>query len=727
MKKFWGIAFCLFLSLAATASDGWKGQWISKEYYQSEPNTWIAYRKTVTVTNVPKSLVARIAADTKYWLWINEKLVVFEGGLKRGLNQYSTYYDEVDIAPYLTTGDNVIAVLVWHFGKNGFSHIDSGTGGLLFDAQSPELNICSDATWISDVYRAYKNTCGPQPNYRLPESNVCFDAREEITNWNMKNFQGKLYPSLYIAEANDGPFGKLVKRPIPLWKDYGLKDYISTRRSGDTLKCRLPYNCQATPWLKVKAPAGKSILMLTDNNEIGGGPYRFSVRAEYITKEGEQEYESLGWMNGNEIWYIVPAGVDVEAVKFRETGYNADFVEPFKSNDPFYNELWKRAQRTLYLTMRDSYMDCPDRERAQWWGDEVNELGETFYALTPSAQSLATKGIYELMGWQRENGIINAPVPAGNYSKELPLQMLASVGWYGFYTQYFYSGDSSFVPKIYDGMRKYLHEVWKTDDEGLVIERNGDWNWNDWGKNSDRGVLTNCWYYLALKAEQKFAEQLGRTADAQQDGAMMKKIEQNFDKRFWTGNGFRSPNYKDETDDRSQAMAVVSGLATKDKYPILIKLLQTNYFASPYMEKYVFEALFAMGDASSALQRMKNRFTQMVSDNSYTTLWENWKRSEGTMNHGWTGGPLTLLSQKLCGIEPTSPGFATFRVAPSLGTLKQASASVALTKGIIKVNVEKKGNKLKVSLTVPEGTSAEVVFPSGKSVKAEAGTYQWTK
>ena len=50
-----------------------------------------------------------------------------------------------------------------------------------------------------------------------------------------------------------------------MWKDYGLKAYESTRRSGDTIICRLPYNCQMTPYLKVKAPAGKTIGMQTDN------------------------------------------------------------------------------------------------------------------------------------------------------------------------------------------------------------------------------------------------------------------------------------------------------------------------------------------------------------------------------------------------------------------------------------------------------------------------------
>ena len=90
-------------------------------------------------------------------------------------------------------------------------------------------------------------------------------------------------------------------------------------------------------------------------------------------------------MNGHEMQYILPEGVKVLDVKFRETGYDTEFTGSFSCNDPFMNELWKRSARTLYITMRDSYMDCPDRERAQWWGDEVNELGEAFYALSPSS------------------------------------------------------------------------------------------------------------------------------------------------------------------------------------------------------------------------------------------------------------------------------------------------------------------------------------------------------
>lgn len=728
MKKFLLFLFLAGYSLLAQADTAWKAHWINTERCQSTPNTWLTYRKTVQITDPPRSLVARIAADSKYWLWINGRMVVFEGGLKRGPSPYDTYYDRVEIAPYLTAGTNTIAVLVWHFGKNGFSHANSGLAALLFEAIAPGIEILSDKSWQCGVYGAYQNTEAPFPNYRLSESNIRFDARKEMQGWNEPDFGGSLPGAEIISEVGKAPLGRLVERPIPLFKDYGLTAYPSVRRSvaGDTLYCRLPYNCQLTPYLKVEAPAGLTIRMQTDNYQGGS---ENNVRAEYITRDGVQEYESFGWMNGHEVYYILPEGVKVLEVKFRETGYDAEFAGSFTCNDPFMNELWKRSARTLYVTMRDNYMDCPDRERAQWWGDEVNELGETFYALSPSGQKLALKGIHELINWQRSDGTLFAPVPAGNWTKELPLQMLASVGWYGFYTQYYYSGDSSFVPAIYDRLHRYLHQVWKVDKSGLVVERNGGWSWGDWGEQIDMGVLTNCWYYLALKAEKAFALQLGKTTDADEIGRMMYSIEKCFDTKFWTGTAYRSPGYRGETDDRSQAMAVLSGLASADKYPALVKVLKKEYHASPYMEKYVLEALFRMNEPAFALERIRQRYAGMMSYPDYTTLFEGWGIGAegfggGTINHAWSGGPLTLLSQQVCGIEPTSPGFSTFKVQPRMGTLTEASAVVPTQYGEIKVQLRKSGRHLLLDITVPEQTSAEIILPKGKVEKLGAGTYK---
>lgn len=727
MKKYLLLLLFTALLLPAKAKSDWKAQWINTERCQSASNTWLAYRKTVTIANVPNALTAHIAADSKYWLWINGRMVVFEGGLKRGPSPYDTYYDSVEIAPYLVSGENTIAVLVWHFGKNGFSHVNSGLAALLFEATAPGLEILSDKSWNCTVYDAYQNTEAPFPNYRLSESNIRFDARLAQEGWNMPGFRNT-FPGAEIASVvGKAPLGKLVERPIPLFKDFGLKEYPALRQSakGDTLFCRLPYNCQFTPYLKVEAAEGLTIHMQTDNY-YGGGPE--NVRAEYITRNGVQEYESFGWMNGHEMWYILPEGVKVLEVKFRETGYDTEFAGSFQCNDPFLNELWKRSARTLYITMRDNYMDCPERERAQWWGDEVNELGEAFYALSPSSHKLAVKGIHELMNWQRADGSLFAPVPAGNWAKELPLQMLASVGWYGFYTQYYYSGDSTFVPAIYDRLHRYLHETWKVDQSGLPIERAGEWSWGDWGDQVDMGVLTNCWYYLALKAEKEFALQLGKKADAEEIARMMFSIEKCFNTKFWTGTAYRSPGYRGENDDRSQAMAVLSGLASKDKYPAILKLLKKEYHASPYMEKYVLEALFQMNAPDVALQRMRDRYAGMLSYKEYTTLFEGWGVGAegfggGTINHAWSGGPLTLLSQKVCGIEPTSPGFRTFQIKPQMGSLTEASATVPTHYGDIKVSLRKSGRAILMEIQVPEQTSAVVISPKGKVQKIGPGNH----
>ena len=597
MKKHLLIFLLAFLSLTAFAqTKEWKGQWIQAVDCQNKPNTWQCFRKTVNITIVPSSIKARIAADSKYWLWINGKQVVFEGGLKRGPSPNGTYYDEIDIAPYLKVGNNTIAVLTWFFGKQGFSHKNSYVAAFLFDTEG-SASIFSDDSWEACVYKAYQNTGKPTPNYRLPESNVRFDARLEMTDWNQPSFtQHFTKAKVFNENAINSTYGELVLRPIPFFKDYGLKDYVSTKfdEKKRILTCKLPYDAQITPYLKVEADSGKVIDIRADVEHYKVNLTENSVRAEYVTKQGVQSYESLGWMNGEEICYKIPEGVKVIEVKYRETGYDTEIVGDFHCNDDFYNQLWKRSARTLYVNMRDTYFDCPDRERALWWGDVTTDLQENPYVLTTSSNKLVLKSIYELMNWQRSDNKIFAPIPAGNWIKELPCQMLMSVGWYGFYNYYYYSGDSSFVAPLYNRIHHYLHETWFTDNNGLIKSRPGEWSWVDAGENKDLDVLTNEWYYLALKAEKEFARMLDKKDDVTQIDSLMNSLANAIDEQYWTGYGYRS-KYGESNDDRAQALAVISGLASEDKYPVLMDIISKTDQAQPLLEYYVIDALYQMG------------------------------------------------------------------------------------------------------------------------------------
>ena len=666
-------------------------------------NQWICFRKNIRLDEKPRHAVARISADSKYWLWVNGELVILEGQLKRGPTPNDTYFDRVDLTNYLQKGDNTIAVLLWYFGKTGFSHNSSGKAGLLFDADVDGNPVVSDASWKAMAHPAYGSTSAPYPNFRMPESYVRFDARNDVADWNTSRFDDSAWPTaLHYGAAPCAPWNQLVERPIPQWKDFGLKPYANADAlpkisDGRVIKAKLPYNAQVTPYFEIEGPAGETIDIRMDNGASG--------RSEYVTQAGRQSHEELAWQNGHEVHYTIPAGFKILALKYRETGYDTEFAGSFECDDAFFNRHHKKALRTLYINMRDTYMDCPDRERAQWWGDVVNQLGQAFYALDSNSYALARKGMLELVNWQRENHTLFAPIP-GNWTGELKLQMLNSVGYYGFWTYYLYSGDLETLRAVYPGVRRYL-SIWNVGQDGLVVSRGG--SWTDWGENKDFAVLNNGWYYLALKGQLNMAQVLGEQKDVAAIQAKMTQMEQGFNKAFWTGSEYRSADYKELTDDRAQALAVLCGFAQPDQYDAIRKVFQEQAHCSPYMEKYVGEALYHMRLPEDALSRTKQRF-KVMTDHPYTTLWETFPKG-GTMNHAWSGGALTLLAQYGAGVAPVTPGYGMYHVLPQMGHLKQMKLRVPSVKGPIDVELQNEAGVFTLKLNSPADTTAIVGIP----------------
>lgn len=724
MNRIFSILFC-FIFTINIAADNWKAKWISPMVNQNKENTWLGFRKEVQIDKVSAVANAKIAVDSKYWLWINGELIVREGGVKRGPTPSDTYYDTVDIAPFLKEGKNQIGVLVWYFGKDGFSHNSSGKGALLFDCQTADFNILSDASWQGGIIQAYQTCEAPFPNFRLPESSVLYDARREVSDW-YSNPQIILGECLALAEAGAAPWNKLYPRPIPQWKDYGLKDYITEAKTEDdkvnTIICKLPYNAHVNPYLKVDAKAGQKILICTDNylQFAKGEP---SIRAEYITKDGVQEHEVPAWMNGHKVFYIIPEGVNVLDLKYRETGYNTDFSGKFTSSDDLLVKYWDKAVRTLYVNMRDTYMDCPERERAQWTGDAVNEALQAYYSLSTSSHALTKKWLHEIVGWQKANGQLFAPVPAGNWTKELSCQVLSTIGYYGLWSYYMHTGDKQTLADLYDGVKRYL-SIWQTEDNGLVKFRAGEWQWGDWGSNIDIVLIHNVLYYHAVKGMYNSAIVLNKTSDAEQYKNWMEKFRKSFNETYWNGSAYRHTDYTGATDDRVQALAAVIGISDKNQYPEILNTLKKEFHASPYMEWYVIKALFDMGYSDFALERFRSRFGNDVNNEECTTLPEIWGM-QGSVNHAWTGGVLTVLAQSLCGVKPIEPGFKTFQIIPQPGDVNKASLSFPSVGGTIETSYEKTSNSFVLNAEVPNGTESILGIENGYSQIKLNGKVIW--
>ena len=664
------------------------------------PNTWISFEKTFVLDKIPSQAIARIGADSKYWLKINGHEVVFEGGLKRGPEPGAGYYDEIDVAKYLRKGENTIDVLLWFFGKDGFSHVSSGKAGLIFSLENNGLEVVSDSSWLCCVRPEYSTPGEPYPNYRLSESNIRYDSTVP---------QPQMYNAIELGTWGDAPWGKMLPRPIPMWKDFGIKTGELVRK-GDTTILKLPYNMQMTPIIKVSDEVGGSLVYINTDHSKSGKTH--CIRAEYITSKGEQTYESLGWMNGQQIIVIAPENVKVREISYRETGYNTELEGSFTCSDPFYNLFWEKAMRTLYVNMRDNFFDCPDRERAQWWEDVVVLMGECFYSYSTSTHALMKKAIDELCAHQADDGTLHSPIP-GVYTSELPGQMLASVGRYGFWNYYMNTGDLETIRNAYPAVKRYL-DVWETDSTGLTVYRKGGWSWGDWGDNKDRALIQAGWHHLALEGAASMADALGYDADAEAFRAAMTKVAEGFN-ACWTGTEYRHPDYDKLTDDRVQALAVLAGIAGEEKYPQIIEFLKKTEHASPYFEKYVMEALFKMGEGEYAMERCSRRFGEMVNHPDYTTLFEGWeigssKYGGGTTNHAWSGGAITVIGAELCGIKPIEPGYKKFEVRPQPAGLSEMSLAFPTVRGEVSYSHKVEGEDIMFTVSVPKGTKAHFVY-----------------
>lgn len=695
----------------------WQGEWITHPKQDTVRNSWLCFRKTVDLPQkIHEKVFASIAADSKYWLMVNNQLVVFEGQLKRGPTPNDTYFDEVEISKYLRKGSNTIAVLVWFWGRDGFSHKNSGRAGLLFEAQAGNILIKSDQSWKLAIHPAYGFTGNPIPNYRLPEFNIHFDARKDFPLWFSTKFDDHIWEFARSAgKAPVAPWNALWKRPIPLWKNSGLVSYINNNKwpkisNGEQVRMILPKNITITPYLRIEAPAGLTIDIRTDNYKGGS---ENNVRTEYVTKEGVQEFETLGYMNGHEVFYQIPAGVKIISLKYRETRYNTEHNGFFNSNDTSLNILWQKSLNTMNLNMRDAIQD-PDRERAQWWGDAVIMLGEIFYSADSNGHAAIRKAISNLVEWQKSDKVLYSPVPSGNWNRELPTQMLASIGRYGFYKYFEYTNDTAFIKYAYPAVRKYL-ELWKTDPAGLVIHRKGGWDWQDWGIKIDAPLLDNAWYYLALDGAKKMAVVAGFPNDASVFDLQMKKLHTAFNKEFWNGNTYSSKTYKFGTDDRGNGLAMVAGLGNQAQWKKMRTVLDTTFNAGPYLEKYVAEAYFIMGDASAGMKRMKKRYDPMIKS-PLSTLWEGWGvgikgYGGGSYNHGWSGGPLTMMSQYVGGLSPGKPGYQEIRVFPQPGELKRVEIGSDTKVGFVKIKFSNNSKKFELQIAAKKGGNMIVGIP----------------
>jgi hypothetical protein len=128
----------------------------------------------------------------------------------------------------------------------------------------------------------------------------------------------------------------------------------------------------------------------------------------------------------------------------------------------------------------------------------------------------------------------------------------------------------------------------------------------------------------------------------------------------------------------------------------------------PFIGYFELLARFRLRLDDSGIDLLRREWGYMVR-NGPGTMWESIGPFggfplHGSWAHGWSTGAAPALTEWVLGVQPTSPGYATFTVLPHTGDVGSASGDVPTPHGVIHVDWVHAGPRVTVKVTAPPGT-----------------------
>ncbi len=637
----------------------------------------VVVRKKFNLEQIPQKATAYISCETKFWLWINSEFVVYEGNVFRESIKGCGYAEQVEITPYLKKGENVIAALVWYYGNGGRNNVNSGEAGFIFAC--PEIDVYSDSQCKVCTHPAYQSTAAPYPAYLYGGHNIGFCAEKDFGDFTTADFDDSAFT--YATEYENKVWGESVISPLPLLRVYETRR-VSWENTLSGAVAILPYAMTLSVGFVLEAKGGEKVDIRTDRYIVNGGPGDNSQynghRIEYIAKSGRNVYTCPMYLYGEVIEMTFPKSVNLIELSYTESGYATELIGHFSTDNELFNRLIEKSIRTLYVCMRNNFMDCPDRERGQWIGDVSVQAPQVFFVCDGNANLLLKKSISDFIRL-RKGDVLMGNVPGEN-AWELPSQSLVAISEFGLIGEYYhYTHDREVLEFSFEPIINYL-SLWEIDESGKLIPRSGNWRWFDHLYNVDEAVMEHGLYLAAVKHALKIADILNQHEFddflKEREAFLITSMES-----FWQGEYYASGPFVDE---RANAIAVLSGACPTERYPAVKQILLSVQHATPYMERFVLKALCEMGYLTDAYHRMMSRYYNLIV-NENSTLWEDFTIL-GTCNHAWSGAPLEIAFRYFLGLN-TEDAFKTYTINPASGIFKEIKCTFFANGRIINVNL----------------------------------------
>ena len=433
-------------------------------------------------------------------------------------------------------------------------------------------------------------------------------------------------------------------------------------------------------------------------------------------------------------WYVFSqveiAGLeDLKPSQIEAQAVNSDVAQAtaFETSNELINKIDKIWRRSMLDNMHGSVpTDCPHRERIGYTGDG-QAVGPTTMT-TMAVQSFYNKWIQDIIEAQKPDGYVANSAPwqpeAGG---GIPWGASINIVPFDFYMEY---GDLDVLKKCYKPMQDQTRwmTTWVDPATGIMESRSGHY-FKDLGEwvpayGLPSNALVHTWFLWVC------ADRTAQTAAILGD----KEGEEYFSAlRDTTAAAFHRVFYNPETGsygkDGSNVFALAMGVPPEREQKVVDALVaniaeKDNHLHTGFVGfRYLCEMLVKHGHADLAYEIINKRdypsFGWWIEQGA-TVTWEQWN-GEFSHNHPFMGGGLRWFYRDLAGLEPTSPGYRTFEIRPTVvDGLDWVKFSKDCPYGKIDINWNVAANgTFTLKCTVPVGTTATVYIPDGDTVREE--------
>lgn len=756
----------------------WPAHWISHPQSDRNPYGVFLYRKTFELAEKPAKYVVHVSADARYRLWVNGQSVCF--GPQRG-DQKAWRFETIDLAPWLHAGTNTIAARVWNHGElNALYIMTVRTGFILQGDTAAEAAVESNATW--KVTR--DDSFAPIPIEReklkayivIPPGNR-IDGATHPWGWEQPGYDdSKWSPARNRENGMPGDWGTDVNvwlrpRNIPLMEETAQRLGRVRRATGVTVPegfvdGRAPltvparskavvlldqgFETNAFPQLTVSGGQGGRAKLsyaeaLFDAQGVKG--HRDEVEGRVLVGLGDEflpdggshrRYAPLDFRTYRYMQLEVETGDDpmvIEDLQGVFTGYPFSERAAFSSDDPSLRDLWQVGWRTARLCAQETYVDCPYYEQLQYVGDTRIQ---SLISLYVAGDDRLMRNAIELYDRSRiPEGLTQSRYPC-NYPQVINT---FSLFWVDMVHDYWmHRTDPVFVRARLQGVQSVLN--WfeqKIDPRTGLLGPLPYWSFVDWadqwpwdgvagaggepeGARTGGSIVLSLQFATTLRRAEELCRGLGRADLADRYAIVAQGLREAAVRHCWDGQRrmFADAPSRKTWSQHANVLAVLSGAVQGEAARDLIQRVANDNTLIPcstYFRFYLLRAMKQAGLGEQYLSRL-GPWRAMLG-RGLTTFAEQPDPTRSDC-HAWSASPVYEMLATVLGIEPASPGFASVRIEPHLGSLKHAEGRMPHPKGDIIVHLERADKSLRANVDLPAGLSGVFVW-HGKTVELHPG------